>query len=363
MTESSIFTALYNERKHHENGAQGGGGSPSVELAQASRRGKMIAKSLRAKSAPRGYVSARADKINTVVKSNWVRNDKKATARLRGALRYNQERERGQEEKERAFYTKKEEKIDREDIRDQIKDKFGKDIAFHTVIFSPGDNNINIKEFTRETMEEWQKQLGYELDYYAIEHRNTEHYHAHIIMPGSSIDKIGDVRFNREDLNNLREIANDLLARERMIDRAFDRAVAREFGFDKQDRYDRDLQKEFHMSFRHYKKDQEVSDLSTFKDFAKDQKDLGLGQEYDFSGKEWRFDDKVIDDLYGERSQEKMDKQHSWDRELTPVLYEEKQEENTADRWASNTRAINKALMTEDERERDDDDDESRRRR
>ena len=51
-------------------------------------------------------------------------------------------------------------------------------------------------------------------------------------MPASSIDTAGDVRFDRDDLNNLREIANDLIARERMIDRAFDRAVAREFRFE-----------------------------------------------------------------------------------------------------------------------------------
>ena len=162
MTDSSIFAALYNERNRNEND-EGGGGSPSTELAQTSKRGKVTIKSSRAKTVPRGYLSARADRVNAVVISNWVHNNKKAAARLRGALRYNQERERGREEGERTFYTKKDENLNREDIRVQIRDKFGKDIAFHTVIFSPGDNNINIKEFTRETMEEWQKQLGYQL--------------------------------------------------------------------------------------------------------------------------------------------------------------------------------------------------------
>src|SRR5579872_1850145 len=155
MSATSIYSPLNNDFqkwRRKRDGDGGGGGHPKIGLSKTSGGLKIIVKSARARSAHRWSTAKRPDKINAVVISNWVRNDKKAAGRLRGALRYNQERERGRDEDERTFYTDQKDKLDRDDIRAEIRSKFGKDIAFHTIILSPGDNSIDIKEFTRQTM-------------------------------------------------------------------------------------------------------------------------------------------------------------------------------------------------------------------
>jgi len=358
MSGTSAFAALNNEfeaRRKKRDSNDGGGGQPTIKLSNSRTGIKIIVRGSRTGGTQRRSTGRRPDKINAVIISNWVRNDKKAAGRLRGALRYNQERERSRGEDERTFYTAKNENLDRADIRKEIRNNFGEDIAFHTIILSPGDNSIDIKEFTRETMAEWQDQLGYHIDYYAIEHRNTDHYHAHVIIPASSIDRSSDIRFDRKDLTDLREIANDYIARERMIDRAFDRAVSREFGFDRQDEYDREVQDEFHMTNKDYRQEQEAAGLSTYRDYLKGWKDLGIGNEYDPGGRNWESDKQMMDDLFSMRAQESSER--DWDEEIGADLYYEGQrEENVAGKQDTDTRIINETMM------RDDDDEDGRHR-
>jgi hypothetical protein len=342
MNEASTEAALNNEfkkrRKEHDNNYDGGGGEPTIEVSKSRTGIKIVVRNSRPRGISQISTSRHSGKINTVIISNWIHNDKKAARRLSGALRYNQERERGRDEDQRTFYTANNEKLDRADIRAEIRKQFGKDVAFHTMILAPADNNVNLKEFTRETMNEWQTQLGYRINYYAIEHRNTDHYHTHLIIPAKSIDRETDIRFDRNDLTNLREIAIDYLARERMIDHAFDRAVAREFGFDRENRYDQEIQREFHMTNKDYRDQQEAAGLSTYHDFAKDWKDLGIGKECDLGGKNWESDQQMINDLFSD-------------------------ENNVSAQLDTDRKVVKDAVLSDkDEKERDDDDDDGRSR-
>jgi hypothetical protein len=321
MSGASAFAAFYNEEKKKQGG--GGGGRAKVKLSASSRTVKIAVVRSRVSSKGGAYragrrggdwgqrpgrsVSTEGGKINSVAISNWVPNGSKAVGRLRGALAYNQDRERGPGEDERTFFTDRKSGLDRKDIAESVERGFGEKVAFHTVIMSPGDNSIDVKNFVRETMEKWQEELGYRVDYYGVEHRNTDHYHAHVIIPARSIDKGSDVRFDREDLENLREIGNDYIARERMLDRALDRAVEREFGLDKIDRYDREVQDDFRMSSANYREDQESVGLSTYSDYIRQQKELGLGGTYDPGRALENFgsqdkDRELINDLYSEPS-------------------------------------------------------------
>lgn len=230
---------------------------------------------------PGRSVSTHAAKCNVVAKAAWVNNGGRAKARLSAALGYNQNRDRGVWEKERLFFTRDKDGLDKSDIHKEIESKFGKDIAFHTVILSPGDNTVDIKHFVRETVRDWEKDLGYQIDYYAVVHYNTDHYHAHLIVPGSSIDKDYDVRFDRMDLADLREAGNDYLARERNLDRALDRAIEREFELSLEERFDHQVQKEFGLDLERYERDQESLGLSTSKDMYKERQELGLTQFYE----------------------------------------------------------------------------------
>ncbi len=354
MNQASIFTAIYNEDARRKKKTGSGSGTSKIELPQTKGGVKITAK--RPRSGIRRSVSTKGGKINAVIISHWVHNDAKASNRLNGALRYNQKRELGRDEKERTFFTEKENDLDRADIRSEIKDRFGKDIAFHTMILSPGDNNVNVKDFVRETMDDWQKELGYDLDYYSIEHRNTEHYHAHLIIPASSTDRFSDARFNREDLNDLRELANDYIARERMLNRAWDKAVEREFYFDKQKEYDRELQEYFHMSPADYQRDQESVDLSTYKDYVKEQQELGL------SSKGWEADKQLIDDLYMEpwKFEHPLEDEANWDKHADDIYEESSIDVGTQlDEDANIMRDMTYETMMSDEEDhrRDNDDD------
>ena len=101
MSGTSIFAALntdFETGRKKPDSSDGGGGQPKIELSKGGKGLKIVVKISRARSAPRWSTGRRPDKINAVVISNWVRNDKKAAGRLRGALRYNQERERSRDE-------------------------------------------------------------------------------------------------------------------------------------------------------------------------------------------------------------------------------------------------------------------------
>ena len=59
----------------------------------------------------------------------------------------------------------------------------------HTLILSPGDNNIDIREYARESMEALEDRLGHKLDWYGVIHENTDHHHAHVVIAGKIPDR------------------------------------------------------------------------------------------------------------------------------------------------------------------------------
>ena len=59
----------------------------------------------------------------------------------------------------------------------------------HTLILSPGDNSIDIREYTRESMEALEDRLGHKLDWYGVIHENTDHHHAHVVIAGKIPDR------------------------------------------------------------------------------------------------------------------------------------------------------------------------------
>lgn len=68
-------------------------------------------------------------------------------------------------------------------------EKAGNDPRNFRVILSPenvhnGNKTLDMKEYTREFMERVQRDLGVNVDWVAVNHFNTEHPHAHIIMRG-----------------------------------------------------------------------------------------------------------------------------------------------------------------------------------
>jgi hypothetical protein len=158
----------YETREPRKKG--GGGGKAKIRLGRTG---------------PRGRVYAPAPKGSTVVaKSKFIKAGKGSRSAVREHLRYIQERERGENEPERKFFNRDKEGIERKDVYDSMMQGRGERAAMHTVILSPGDNSIDLQEYTRESMKALEERLGHDLDWYAITHENTDHYHAHVVIAG-----------------------------------------------------------------------------------------------------------------------------------------------------------------------------------
>lgn len=148
----------------------GGGGRPRIRLGSTGPRGRVYAKPAK------GTVA--------IAKSKFIRAGKGSRAAIREHLRYIQERERGENEPERKFFDRNRDGIERQEVFDKMLERRGDRTAAHTLILSPGDNNIDIKEYTRESMEALEERMGHGLDWYATIHENTDHHHAHVVIGG-----------------------------------------------------------------------------------------------------------------------------------------------------------------------------------
>lgn len=335
--------ALILEREQRERDVSGGG-RPRMEVG--SGQSKTWRADYKSKSAGEQYRAGRRGKVwgqrpgrsvsihggqfHVVSKSRYVRIGQKAKSRLGGALNYFQNRERAEFEPERKYFTKDKEGLDRFDIKDEIEQKFGEKIAYHSMVLSSGDNSVDPKLFTKEVMREWEERLGYELDYWAVAHYNTDHYHTHVIIAGKVCSADADVRFDREAFNELREVGNDYLARERMLDRELDREVERELLKSARE-YDLDVERNFKSSIFDLNRE-ELNDLGLRSDAQNRQemRELGLGAIYEL-GKPFENipvllaqEREIVDDLLkvseGDSTIDSTD-QHSWDKELLDDLF------------------------------------------
>lgn len=124
-----------------------------------------------------------------IAKSKFIKVGKGSRPAIREHLRYIQERERGEGEPERKFFDRDRNGIERKEVFDAMLANRGDRAAMHTLILSPGDNSVNMEEYTRESMKALEERMGHELDWYATIHQNTEHYHAHVVIAGKIPDR------------------------------------------------------------------------------------------------------------------------------------------------------------------------------
>lgn len=148
----------------------GGGGKVKIALGRTGPRGRVYS------PAPKG--------VSAVAKSKYIKAGNGSRPGIYNHLRYIQERERGENEPERKFFNREKDGIERKDVYDAMMGGRGDRAAMHTLILSPGDNAIDLADYTRESMKALEERLGYELDWYATTHENTDHSHAHVVIAG-----------------------------------------------------------------------------------------------------------------------------------------------------------------------------------
>jgi hypothetical protein len=126
----------------------------------------------------------------------------------------------------RPFFDKERDEVLGLELKRQLEDWDGHGVAMHKIMLSPSINGVDLKEYTREVMEELSSQKGQELDWKAVEHKNTDHHHVHVCIMGKDLEG-HDVRINLKDLRSLEESGNRYLEREHFYDRFLDRQIDR----------------------------------------------------------------------------------------------------------------------------------------
>jgi type IV secretory pathway VirD2 relaxase len=117
------------------------------------------------------------------------------------------------------------------------------------LIVSPEDaGDLDLMEYVRRLMAQVERDLGRKLEWAAVNHYNTDHTHAHIVVRG--VDRDGrQVRLDRGYISNglrarAQEIATEELGPRREID--LRRTRAREIGQDRLTSLDREIERRAH---------------------------------------------------------------------------------------------------------------------
>lgn len=164
--------------------------------------------------------------IRSVNKHSYIKG-RNGKVRARAHVNYIAHREGvDREQGGRKFFDRDKDDIAVREVRDLVDDRADeRGVTIHKLILSPGMQEVELKEYTRELMEQLERERGLQLDWKAVIHDNTDHKHAHVVILG--LDKEGHrVRFDRKDHKLLRELGDSYLDREHKLERYLDREMS-----------------------------------------------------------------------------------------------------------------------------------------
>lgn len=122
----------------------------------------------------------------------------------------------------RTFFNKERDDVRGKEVKRDIEEQTERGVTVHKLILSPGINGIDLKQYTREVMDELGRSKGLDLKWDAVQHTNTDHDHVHVVVMGK--DEHGRrVRLDRGDHKTLRETGDRYLEREHKLERYLDR--------------------------------------------------------------------------------------------------------------------------------------------
>ncbi len=225
-TDASPFAALF---AWERNTYAGGGGRAKVQVVGAGGGGSKLRggnHGVRRFNAGQRLAGSR---INNIVKVKYVKNNHDARRHIIQHVDYIQKRERDKDEPERKFYGRDGERS-RDDVVDSIMQNRGKDAAMFKIILSPKQNELAHIPYAKEIMERFEEKSGIKTDWSMVEHKNTQHHHVHIVMPGKDVEG-HSYRLEKEHLDMLKEIANEYQYELQLMDYQREMDIQREFGF------------------------------------------------------------------------------------------------------------------------------------
>lgn len=122
--------------------------------------------------------------------------------------------------------------VDAREMREAIKELGGSRVVVHKLTLAPEINPADKKAFTREVMQNLSRDKGLNLNWFAVEHNNTDHHHIHVVVLGK--DRNGsEVRIDMKDIDKVKEYG----------DRYLERWHPRELERSRSDREDREKQR------------------------------------------------------------------------------------------------------------------------
>ncbi len=164
--------------------------------------------------------------LKAVVKHSFLKGGK-GVGKARAHINYIQYREGEDRGKgPRQFFNEDKEQILGRDIKEKLLEQEKNGVTMHKIILSPGVQGADLKEYTREMMDQLEREKGQKLDWYGIEHRNTEHPHVHVVVMGKDLEG-GRVRLDLDDMKEMRQWGDRYLEREHQLERYLDKEIDR----------------------------------------------------------------------------------------------------------------------------------------
>lgn len=168
--------------------------------------------------------------MRSVAKHSYIKGAS-GRARAKAHVNYIQYR-RGEDrenDKPREFFSPDREGIQGREVKQDIDNSERAKVVAHKLILSPGLQNIDMQQYTRDVLKDVGREKGLDLDWRAVIHKNTDHDHAHVIVFGK--DKNGrEVLFDRDDYKTMREAGDRYLERHHFLERYLPRDIDRQMG-------------------------------------------------------------------------------------------------------------------------------------
>lgn len=112
----------------------------------------------------------------------------------------------------RELFTDDRDNVQSAEMRKAIRQMDKSNVTIHKLTLSPEVTPDDPKAYTREVMAKIGSEKGLDLDWFAVQHRNTDHPHIHIVVLGK--DKNGRaVTFKKDDYPKLRAYSDQHLER------------------------------------------------------------------------------------------------------------------------------------------------------
>lgn len=162
-----------------------------------------------------------------ILRHTYTRN--RLTARA--GIRYYQMRPRGQDEPPRSLFTGGG-VVSRDEAYALLDAHQGRVYLAHRLMLSPPEEArpADLQAFTRHVMGELSEAHGRPLHWVAVEHRNTDHPHVHVVLCGDAGRSGGEVRLFRSDHTRMREDGLTYCLREAQERDGWHTALARAVG-------------------------------------------------------------------------------------------------------------------------------------